>query len=493
MTSHRRVTGRREAIGTLASSLAGVILAACSSEDGDSTPDVCIVGSGPAGAILALTLARRGIRTLLIEGGAAPVTRVPPIPVDRSHSVHERAFLEYPVDLTRHLGEGGTSNLWAGESPRMQPVDFAPGNAYSPGDNPWPISYWDIEPYYSRAERELAVAGGTEGPDAPPRRTAYPLSLPDPPADDCVGQLVRRADGTEIVTPSSTTPRVAETHVARLEEYRNCRILKNTRVTGVRLTRTGRVGALELRSLDGRTLEVAARIVVLACGGVENPRLLLASRGPGYPAGIGNTYDQVGRYFMEHLSLSVGTLQLESPLRCTASRINRISWRVYHELKSSGFGGAILEFGMGPRAGSLSISAVLEMRPLSDNRVWLDSATDEWGFPLARVLVRVSDDERRTLDALNRLVRQLFAGLPGDVVLSDGSFRWCHHHLGTCRMGTTPSTSVVDRNLRVHGVPNLYVAGSASFVTGGVGGPTLLLSALTLRLADHVSTILRNT
>jgi choline dehydrogenase-like flavoprotein len=104
------------------------------------------------------------------------------------------------------------------------------------------------------------------------------------------------------------------------------------------------------------------------------------------------------------------------------------------------------------------------------------------------VTVQISDRERQTWAHAQAVGRRIADAVGARQVTSaNGMFQWCHHHMGTCRMGRDAQNSVVDRDLRVHDLDNLYVSGSATFVTGSVGSPTLLLTALTLRLADHLA------
>ena len=163
-----------------------------------------------------------------------------------------------------------------------------------------------------------------------------------------------------------------------------------------------------------------------------------------------------------------------------------ISWQFYRDFKERGLGGVILEF-EAQESSVLRLSAVLEMKPQSSNRVWLDEGRkDGRGLPSAAVAVVISENERRTLARLREVATELISKLGRPDPAAPSHLAWRHHHVGTCRMGDDPRTSVVDRTLRVHGVPNLYVAGSAPFVTAGAGGPTLLIAALSLRLADHL-------
>ncbi len=128
------------------------------------------------------------------------------------------------------------------------------------------------------------------------------------------------------------------------------------------------------------------------------------------------------------------------------------------------------------------------MKPSATNRVVLsEKYKDCFGLPAADVVIAMSNYERKTWHHIKKIGRRVFTELRVESFeLGSGEGVWIEHHMGTCRMGDDPETSVVDRNLKVHGTENLYVTGSAPFVTAGVNGPTLLLTALSLRLSDHL-------
>ncbi len=142
-----------------------------------------------------------------------------------------------------------------------------------------------------------------------------------------------------------------------------------------------------------------------------------------------------------------------------------------------------------PNAIRLRILAVLEMKPDEANHVTLDPGRrDSFGNPGAHLSITPCQADRETLAHSDRLVRKVVSDLKLDEVSFTRKLGWTsHHHMGGCRMGDDPRTSVVDGNLKVHGTTNLYVAGSAPFVTCGVSFPTLTIGALSLRLADHLA------
>jgi choline dehydrogenase-like flavoprotein len=141
--------------------------------------DVCIVGSGPAGTVLANALAGRGVRVLMLESGRGLRAWLTD-PRLRSLARYEfSGDTDYPLTRTTSRVLGGNSNFWTGRCERFHPSDFD-RHGYTPPENPWPITYADLDPYYDQAERLLRVRGGPRSEFAPPRKGPLPL----PPSPD---------------------------------------------------------------------------------------------------------------------------------------------------------------------------------------------------------------------------------------------------------------------------------------------------------------------
>jgi choline dehydrogenase-like flavoprotein len=273
----------------------------------------------------------------------------------------------------------------------------------------------------------------------------------------------------------------------------------------------GKATGIQLQSLTSSPRTVRAKVYVIACGGIETARLLLLSRSPQFPAGPGNQTDLVGRCFMEHPSVVVGRATVRGLWHPWSYNERACSEQFLDEAKQRGLGGVRLRWlatraGLGVDLGhpwlslrhsaralrilDVSLRAQIEMQPSPENRVVLtDAVTDAFGNPGASLVFDFTENDRRTIAYAEALVRSGLANVGADDVAIENLTppMWDHHHMGTCRMGDDPATSVVDRNLRVHGVDNLYVAGSAPFVTSGVSNPTLTITALSIRLADHLS------
>ena len=501
--------------------------------------DLCIVGAGPAGISIARAFLGGGVRVCVLESGGRAVER-------RAQRAARGQSVGYPIhrlDRSRVRAFGGTSRHWPpdeGMAGRpLDPIDFEarPGVPWSG----WPFDRAHLEPWYARAQ------------------TACQLGPFDYQAATWAGPAGRPAlAGGEVET--TVFQHGATTFEGCLEELAaaaNLTVILNAQVTELATGEDpGRVERVEVARDDGSRFSVLPGLVVLAAGGIENPRLLLLSdRARG---GLGNGHDLVGRCFAERLSARTGYVAGASPslagqagffevhpargtrvqgaLRLTDAAIRARKLRncaffllarpdamtseAFRSLATlvksrarrplpSGLGGHLrnLATGLpdlaafaagrlrrgGPAGGVLVLRAQAEQAPNPDSRVTLGSRRDHLGLPVARVDWRIGADDRASIRASQAVVdaalaaaglgRVLFPlGDEDPPALFEGNF----HHLGTTRMHPDPARGVVDADCRVHGIANLYVAGSSVFPTFGCSNPTLTLVALALRLADHL-------
>jgi choline dehydrogenase-like flavoprotein len=255
--------------------------------------DVCVVGAGPAGIALTLTLAERGFSVLLIESGHMQEDRKTQA-LYAGEVADER--LHSPPDKYRQRRLGGSSAIWGGRCMPFDPLDFEKRH-HIPLSG-WPLSYEDLLPYYPQANG-LAEAGRFSY-DA---REAFGAE---------VAPLIRGFESARVSTSGlerfSCPTHFGSRYARRLELAPGVRVLLGANCTAVKLQPDGQsVRSLEITTLAGKRFSVSPRAAVLATGGLETARLLLASRDV-CPAGVGNLHDVVGRYYMCHIAGNVGML-----------------------------------------------------------------------------------------------------------------------------------------------------------------------------------------
>ena len=285
---------------------------------------------------------------------------------------------------------------------------------------------------------------------------------------------------------------------------------------------------------SGRIIELKPRVAILACGAVENARLLLL-------AGLGSSdgSELLGRCFMEHardFSLALipysqelfaraafydlhtsadgflvgGHLGLadealdtfalpnaamtlvprsRSPARRLAVRVPEPIRRVMGVPPDDRYGWSRVQ-SPAKAFDRFNIVLNLEQQPRPQNRIELSSRTDRFGNPLPRLLLRWTEEEQHDLERLRGLLREWFrAAHLGDLQTTVGRRPdlSAHHHAGTTRMTLDPQDGVVDPDGRVFGIDNLYVTGASVFPTAGFANPTLTIVALARRLGRHLS------
>ena len=475
--------------------------------------DVCIIGSGPAGTILGRSLVERGVRTVIVESGTTLGRWFLDSGMRELAAYDFSGDTDYPLTRTRARALGGTSNFWTGRCERLQPADFE-DHSYSP-DGGWPVRYDDLAPYYETAERALRVRGGKLSDYYPPRESDLPL-----PAGSDISRLreLMAEVGITVDDSPSATP-AKGWHTFRVQKELLPDFVASPHallVSGLTVRRLvpdseGRITAAEARTLEGAEKTIRARYYVVCCGGIESPRLLMLSRSKDFPGGIGNRHDRIGRGFNEHAGVNFyGGLRASWKNLLPHYKLGR-SYQFYDSFKQEGLGGVLAVFiqswffpnhlmSVSPskiasgllrilrRIGrpELYIGATIEMLPCDSNRVTLsETRKDRFGDPLAHLYFSFTDEDRRTLEKLRQTIRGVYEKL-GARDVREGEITWSRHHIGTCRMGNDPETSVVDANLRVHESPNLHLCGAEVFATGGAGPPVLTLTALALRLADHI-------
>ncbi len=465
----------------LAAALAGALPGAVRVSAAAPRYDVCIVGSGFAGTTLARRAIAAGLRTLIVEAGDEQWTRRPP---GFAHA--DSGELVYPVERTRVIGLGGSSNHWGGVVSRMRPSDFRLRSEFGL-DLDWPIGYQDLADYYCAAEALLAVSGHAPLAAEPPRGCPYPHELRKPYAPPRVrfGERMLQFAPMTYAFRDGAPLRLVQREIPELEASPLVELRRQRQATRLVTRDRARIDHLLARRPDGSAEEIRARCFVVAAGPIETPRLLLLSRSRQFPQGLGNASGAVGRRLCEHPTYSWAAPRppdLGEPApgghRC----------HDYDDpFRRARLGGVHLNLlvrGSGP----LKWQVQPEMEPRDANRVALsDSRADPFGDPLPDVALGLSQRDRRSVERawslLDGYARARGIPPPGPLP----PLRWRSHPSGTCPMGRAAARAVVDPDGRVFGVENLYLCGSCTFPTAGTANPTLTVVALALRLGDHLA------
>lgn len=536
--------------------------------------DVCIIGGGPAAISVALKLINTSASVLLLVGGSP--THESAADQDLNRGIIARPGSHESLVENRRRVFGGASSAWGGRCIPFDPLDFK-SRSWIPFSG-WPFSYKDMEPFYREA-LTLCRAGSYDFDS----RSVFPQKSP------AIIPGLASADLEDWQLERWSPPiNFSQEFQEQMKQAPNVRVFLNTHVLELVSSRREQVDLAKAISINTR-FDVHAQTFVLATGGIENPRVLLASRSNQHPFGIGNDRDLVGRFYQAHPH---GTFASLSPSNrkeinyeyerdsegvycrrrwsipeATQQRlgINNIIFFLDRTTAAQGHRDAIFSsvflaktaksilrvhgtlerwarlrsmapdirqhLGVILSDGFTSIPRLLqlvraridkkrrlpsvlpsvqskylglyyqaEQVPNRDSRITLSPDTfDDHGVPRVVVNLAFTEQDIRTIIEAHRIfVQQYSAAGAGEILYDEEQlavyvrqrfleFNSAAHHLGTTRIATRPEDGVVDEDCRVHGLSNLYVAGSSTFPTGGHANPTLTIVALALRLGDHLS------
>ncbi|HKP10576.1 MAG TPA: GMC family oxidoreductase [Blastocatellia bacterium] len=480
---------------------------------------VCVIGSGPAGITAAWQLQKAGIKVILIEGSRRYDMLDKSWPdkdllyngkAEGLFKTNEPKFLIQPY--TRHQPNpawererfyGGTSAHWGGQCRPQDPIDLEarPGVGDFPGFPGWPLTRDKLNPYYAQASALCHLNGnyGQNGDNFTNKYWADVLKTQVPVLDgfevemyqfvgpDYRNFATRKFDGGITIAESD------------VEVILNASLLDIDH-------QQGSVSSLRVASMDtsippkkATEFTINADVYVLACGAVANARQLLLSK-------AGNEHDQVGRYFMCHPLSQSQAISAWSYLNPSQSNFmeghtstgqwtdsNHVTANARfipnpRRTKDCGIGRCWFWAGGG--------QYYFEMTPNPDSRITLcDTKDTVFDQRQTHIEWHLSPQDEYTYNETTNLFQTAVTDLGGGVSFDTweevkSQLIVNGHHIGTTRMSDKPETGVVDPNLKVHSLNNLYVAGASVFPTAGISNPTFTIIMFSIRLADHLKKVL---
>ena len=533
----------------------------------DETVDFVVVGSGASGGVIARELSQAGFTVLVFEQGPrmdagdfehdelkyqllhgitnSPETS-PQTFRDDSTKTAVRPDHANPMIYARIVG--GSSNHFTANFWRFHDVDFHERSLL--GDIPgaaladWPISYQELEPYYTKVEWEVGVSGlAGASPFDPPRSKPYPMPplpvkssgvlmergarklglhpFPAPMAivsqpfrgrPACVNCGFCIGFGCEVRAKSSSL----YTMIPEAEATGKCEIRSESYVFHVETDAGGRATGVQYFDVNKRQHFQKARAVVLAANGAETPKLLLNSKNNRFPNGLANSSGMVGQHLMFNQGGPVHAMFEHELNEYKSVQVTRVLHDFYNSDPKRGFyGGGGIDARMGSVPAGWAISsggdlpswgAALKERldgftrsmvcaghttslAVPTNSVSIDpDLKDAWGVPAMRVTYKDHPDDLKMASFMQDRSAEIMdaAGALKIWRTPTTERRGGVHLLGTCRMGNDPTKSVIDKYHRTHDVPNLFLCDGSSFVTSGRGQPTMTIEALAFRAAHHI-------
>ncbi|MDK3025462.1 GMC family oxidoreductase [Cupriavidus taiwanensis] len=448
---------------------------------------------------------------------------------------------DVPLAGARVMTYGGSTIHWGGWSFRMKPEDFELHTRTGVGLD-WPFDYDHLEPYYCRAEAYIGVSGDSRDPTVP--RTAdfpfpaFPYTLQDKPLAESLATLgiayshlpIARHGVTNTTSkqaPCQTTgtckycpfgARYAATNflddMVQWNDYPNFEVRTETVVHEILMDSRRRAAGVRIRGRNATAQAnevIYAQRIVVAAGAIESAKLLQRSVSPFWTAGIGNDDDQVGRYLVTHPYFNFKGKKAANRERLMKEMdFPTLVSRYFDSTSEQAAGKFILvnppdtidpgltakmKRGMtrqeldqeldGPQV--VSLQGMVEVFGRAKNRV--TNALERNRLGMLQTIVDYTKDEGfdSRMHEIQEHVSAIFTRMKVTVP-EKPSISWrADHAASTCRMGTDPSSSVVDPDLRIHGVDNLYVCSNATFPNLGAVNPTLTLTALAIRLGEHLA------
>jgi len=507
--------------------------------------DVIIIGTGAGGGTLARHLAPSGKKILLLERGDW-LPREPEnwlarnVFVDNRYVSEDTWYDEHgkPFQPQIHYFVGGATKLYGAALYRLRQEDFGELRHYDGVSPAWPISYDELEPHYTLAEQLYEVHGERgEDPTEPPASAPYPF--PAVSHEPRIQQLAEDLEAAgyhpfhapcgirllESNMPYSACVRCqncdgfpcavhgkADADVLGVRpalEHSNVTLLTNAQAVKLETNERGTAVSEVVVERDGATERYAADVVVVAAGAANTAKLLLLSANDKHPNGLANGSDQVGRNYMFHNSQAVLALSSEENPTIFQKTLGLNDFyfagngQDYPLGNIQMVGKSQAEMYRGEKPGQTKLAPEWTLERVAKHAIDFWLSTEDLPVPENRVTVdrdgKLSLRYRSTNDVpkqnlyhelktvLGRLhmnphhLLHRFAYMKNEIPVAGVA-----HQAGTCRFGTDPATSVLNKECRAHEVDNLYVVDTSVFPSIGAVNPALTAMANSLRVGDHL-------
>jgi choline dehydrogenase-like flavoprotein len=534
--------------------------------------DFVVIGSGAAGGIMAKQLSVAGFSVVVLEQGGwgkygreheynkdewlqrnlSDEDRLMSDPVKQPNTFRPNDKVKaVPGSHSYGCVIGGGTVTYGGSMWRHLPYEFHEAS-YDPtipagtAMADWPITYEELEPYYTQAEWEMGISGQrVSSPFFAPMTKDYPVPpvplkssgalfnvaaaklnltvVPGPLAiitkpymgrAACVNCGICSGYGCQVRARSSS----AVTVLPIAEKTGRCEIRVRSYVREISVDASGRVTGVVYFDDQKREIRQKAKAVVLSANASESARLLLMSKSARFPDGLANSSGLVGRHVMFGNTVSAHAL-FEHPLNEYKGVISgagildyvpsdpkrgfygggRMTARGYQtpfELGLNGLSPESPSWGAGYKKAlreeanhRMTITSFVTQLPLATNRVDLDpDVKDAWGLPAMRITFSGHPDDKKNMEFFRQKSIEILEAAGAKKVWAppvNESHNGAHNR-GTCRMGNDPKTSVVDKFHKTHDVPNLYIVDGSNFVTGGRNHPTMTIEALAFRASEGI-------
>jgi len=462
----------------------------------------CIIGSGPAGSILAKNLAKKGFKVIIVEAGNLDTKNIKQPFLDKIN-----IDKDYQVKLNSSYQMGGASNLWSGKMHSLDEIDFIKRSHIH--NFTWPFNKIKLAYYYKKAAKIFSL------PDNDKFKNFFLPSI-----------KIKKDTNISIKQMYTSNKPYSFKNFLKIKDnsLKNIKVLTDSKV--ISLSQEGKskkISHINVKDKRLNNFKINAKFFILACGGIEIPRIMLNSKNKNFPNGIGNQNGNVGKYFSTHPKGNLGVAKINKEINFNLTKNKNVSKGFFR-------GGIVLQsktliknklvnhfvefypysennfmfkgfqrlkkikslIGFKEDYNYFHARYQLDQIPNKKNKIFLSKKKDKYGVPLVNINWKFTKADQKSLTKFNTHINSFFKNENiGNLYLNfkknKKEFIALHSHfMGTTRMGKNPKNSVTNHYGKVHGLKNLFISGPSLFPTYGNSNPMLTIAALALRQCDYL-------